>query len=113
MKKEIPNLKVKMWIWSGDIGWHFISLDKDLSKSIRENYPKSAMVKIKASVISADGEKVFCENKKTKELEILSWNTALFRNKKDENYIMPIKKDVRKKLGIYAGEVLEIKVEVL
>lgn len=129
------TLKAKMWIWPGDMAWHFVSLDKELSKSIRENYPKSAMVKIKASITSVDSEKVFVEkrskilteNKKNKRNKnqdkndkmeeseglVLDWSTSLFRNKRDENYILPIKKDVRKKVGIYVGEVLEIKIEML
>ena len=109
-----------MWIWPGDMGWNFVSLDKEISKTLREAYPKSAMIKIKANIVSADGEKVFVENKKRKNLSqgemqenILYWNTSLFRNKKDENYIMPIKKDIRKKLGVYAEEVLEINIEIL
>jgi hypothetical protein len=107
------TIKAKMWMWPGDMPWHFVSLDKELSKNIREAYPKSAIVKVKSSIESADEEKVFTVNKKTKKEETLFWNTSLFRNKKDENYIMPIKKDIRKKLGIFAGEVLEIKIEIL
>ncbi len=109
-----------MWIWPGDMGWNFVSLNKEISKTLREAYPKSAMIKIKANIVSVDGEKVFVENKKSKNLpqnenkeNLLYWNTSLFRNKKDENYIMPIKKDIRKKLGLYAGEVLEININIL
>lgn len=110
---KIFTIKTKMWIWPGDMGWNFVSLDKELSKIIREIHPKSAMVKIKANIISADEEKVFIQNKKSKKEEILSWDTSLFRSKRDQNYIMPIKKDVRKKLGLCAGEILEIKIETI
>ncbi len=113
MQNKSITFKAKMWVWPGDMGWHFVSLDKELSKIIRESYPKSAMVKVRVNIIHANGEKVFIINKKNKKEESVIWDTSLFRNKKDENYILPIKKQIRNKANIWPEEILEIKVEVL
>ena len=101
MKRDF-KITARIWIWPGNTPWHFISLDPELSKIIREQYPKAATVKVKAS-LNAD------ENTNTK----TEWQTSLFRNKKDNNYIMPIKKPIRLRTGLQGGDVVEVGIVVL
>jgi hypothetical protein len=89
------SIKAKLWVWPGNMAWHFVSLDKEISKTIRDAYPKSAMVKVKVNI------------------ENITWETSLFRNKRDENYIMPIKKQIRNKANIWPEDILNIKIEIL
>lgn len=91
----ILKIKAKVWIWLGDTPWYFVSLDQEISSGIRSKYPKSSMVKVEVEV-----------NK-------IKWNTSLFRNNRDKNYILPIKKDIRKKANIYEGEVIDLTIIIL
>ena len=88
MKKEKKySITEKVWIYQGDMAWHFISLDKGLSTSIRKNY--SGMVKVKVVI------------------GITSWNTSLFWSKHEQSYIIPIKKKVRFDEGILSGDTIK------
>lgn len=103
------KFKAKIWVWPGDMPWHFVSLDQEISKEIRDNYPRASMVKVEAIIITND-EKV--TNKSKKKLET-KWVTSLFRNNRDRNYLLPIKKDIRKKSSAQEGEVVEVNIGIL
>jgi len=86
-------MKVKMWKWPGEAGWHFVTLEKNLAEKIRNVYTKG-MVKIKAKVGKT------------------SWDTALFPHKLSKSYLLPMKKNVRLKEDIWEGDVLEINFKI-
>ncbi len=81
-------IKAKVWRWPGDGGWHFITLDKKLSDSIRAVYTKG-FVKIEAKIGKT------------------SWNTSLFPHKKS-GYILCVNKMIRKKEDVYVGDEIKI-----
>lgn len=89
------TINTKIWRWPGDMPWHFVNIDKSISSQIRTSFPSSSMVKVEAQI----GE--------------ITWRTSLFRNNKDNSYLLPIKKDVRKKEGLYDGDMVSIKIEIL
>jgi Domain of unknown function (DUF1905) len=88
------KFEARIWVWPGDTPWHFVSLSPELSQGIRDKYPKNAMVKVTAKI------------------DDVEWQTALFRNFRDKNYIMPIKKKVRKDADLMSGEVVWVEVVV-
>lgn len=83
------NIVCKLWRWPGDSGWHFVTLDKDLSSKIRSVYTKG-FVKITAQI------------GKTK------WDTSLFPHKKS-GYLICINKQIRNKEDVLVGDVVKIK----
>ncbi len=87
--KNSYKFKTRVWLWPGDAGWHFVSLPKDFSKDIRKIYPKG-FVKVLASVGKT------------------SWDTSLFPYKKEEIYLLSIKKSVRGKEKILNGDTINI-----
>ncbi len=90
MKNKEYKIKAKVWRWPGDIGWHFVNIDKKLSEQIRKIYPKG-FVKIKAQI------------------EKTLWDTSLFPHKLSASYLLSIKASVRKKEGILEGDEVKIK----
>lgn len=88
-KKFIINAKV--WRWPGDGGWHFVTLEKKLSESIRKVYTKG-FVKIEAKV----GKSI--------------WKTSLFPHK-ESGYLLCISKKIRKAEGVMEGD--EIKISIV
>lgn len=90
MKKTFKiKIKVKVWRWPGDGGWHFVTLDKKLSKQIRDVYTKG-FVRIVAKVGKT------------------SWDTSLFPHKQSESYLLSVKKSVRKEEDIFEGDTVTI-----
>jgi len=87
---KLFTINSKLWRWPGDMGWHFINLDKKISKEIRTIYPRG-LVKISASIGNT------------------KWNTSLFPHLESGVYILAIKKSVRKKEELMEGDMIKIK----
>jgi hypothetical protein len=88
MKKTF-TIKAKVWRWPGDAGWHFVNIDKILSKKIREVH-KKGFVYIKAKIGKTE------------------WDTALFPHKQSSSYLLSVKKIVRIKEEIMEGDIVKI-----
>ncbi len=83
-----------MWRWPGDGGWHFITLDRDLTAKIRERYGKG-MIRIIARV------------------GISSWNTSLFPHTRDKTYLICIKKIIRQNEDLFENDLVQLKFEII
>jgi hypothetical protein len=94
MLKKNFRIKGKVWRWPGIGGWHFVTLGRELTAKIREEYGKG-MIKIIASA-----GKSF-------------WDTSLFPHTRDRTYLICIKKIIRQKEGIYEGDIVSLKFRIL
>jgi hypothetical protein len=92
MLKKKFIIKAKVWRWPGDGGWHFVTLDKKLSESIRKVYTKG-FVKIEAKI----GKSV--------------WKTSLFPHK-HSGYLLCVSKKIRKMEGILEGDEVKININL-
>jgi hypothetical protein len=92
MKKNF-NIKAKVWRWPGDGGWHFVNVDKKISKEIRDVYTRG-FVKVNATIRHT------------------SWDASLLPHKEDASYLLCIKKVVRKKEGIFEGDIVKINFKI-
>jgi Domain of unknown function (DUF1905) len=88
MKKNFI-IQAKVWRWPGDGGWHFVNLDKKVSKKIRDVYTRG-FVKVNASIGRT------------------SWDASLLPSKRDASYLLCVKKVVRQKEAIFEGDLLKI-----
>lgn len=93
-KKNTFSQKAKVWLYPGLGGWHFVTLDKKLSADIRAKH-KTGFVKVEALV----GK--------------IKWNTSLFPHKLSESYLLCVKNNVRKAEGIFEGDEIDFKIELL
>ncbi|PIR96567.1 MAG: DUF1905 domain-containing protein [Candidatus Doudnabacteria bacterium CG10_big_fil_rev_8_21_14_0_10_42_18] len=102
MHKSIYKIKEKVWFYSGMASWHFVSVSKKASKEIKRLFGRLFGVSGRGfgsiSVILTVGK--------------TGWQTSIFSDKRRGAYILPIKKDVRKKEGIIAGKILSFSVEI-
>jgi hypothetical protein len=90
------SITAKIWQWSGDMAsWHFIYVPKDISEALREKFPKSPMIKCRYTI----GE--------------TTWDSSMFRNNRENNYLIPVKQKVRKLEELLAGDEVVIQVEIL
>ncbi len=90
MKKYVFSAKV--FLWPGDLGWHFVYLPKDLAENVKKVSKKygGGFVKIKAKIGNSE------------------WETSLFPYKREDTYLICIKKKVREKENIFDKEKVKI-----
>lgn len=94
MKKFIVSGKV--FVWPGDLGWHFIYIDKKTVEKIRKSATHArGFVKIKAT------------------LGKTSWETSLFPYKREDTYLLAIKKAIRQKESVFDGDFIKVKIELV
>lgn len=94
MSKVTFSFKSEVWRWPGDAGWHFVTLPKKLSGEIKKVGKRygAGFIKVKAT---AGGS---------------SWVTALFPHKDSEGYLLSIKQQIRKKEGVWEGDIIKVSV---
>lgn len=93
------KIKSRVWKWPGNINVYFVSLDKKISKKIKDKYIKKAygsgFIKIRV-----------CIKKQT-------YETALFPFSKESIYLIPINKKIRTGLGIYDQDFINLVFEII
>lgn len=79
-------------------GWHFITVPKKESAVIKENFGKHARgwgsLKIRAT------------------LGKTSWDSSIFPDRKSGTYLLPLKKEIRKKEGVEAGDRIDFSINI-
>jgi hypothetical protein len=88
-----------LWIWTGDNGsWHFITVPEDQSDEIRAHC-LAEMRGFKSARVEAT-------------INGVSWRTSVFPVKSG-GYFLPVKKDVRRKAAIAAGDEVTVALKLL
>ena len=80
-------------------GWVFVSLPENISKEIRgmDRFPRKGFGSIRVEVTAGNS----------------TWRTSLFPDSKLNQYVLPIKKEIRKQEQIAVGEIVTIQITVL
>jgi hypothetical protein len=92
------KIRAEVWLYPGMAGWHFVTLPKKQSETIRKAF--SSMKRGWGSL------PVEITLGKT------SWETSIFPDKKIGAYLLPLKSDVRKKEKVLAGDTISFLLEV-
>lgn len=88
-----------LWLWTGEQGsWHFFSVPEDQSDEIRAHCLASMRGFKSARVEAKIGD--------------VSWRTSVFPMKSG-GYFLPVKKEVRCRAGIAAGDEVTVSLELL
>jgi len=98
MKKPTYKMREKVWLYPGMAGWHFVSVSKKASKSIKQLFGNSERGFGSIPVVVTVGK--------------TSWKTSIFPDKKSGKYLLPLKAEVRKKESITAGKTLAYSIEI-
>lgn len=85
--------------WDGPQSWVFAGLPEDLSDVIQE--------------VHGDRTAGFGSLRVEVVLGGQVWRTSIFPDAKSGTYVLPVKKDVRRKAGVEAGDPVEIDLSVL
>ncbi|MBT5516648.1 DUF1905 domain-containing protein [Candidatus Peregrinibacteria bacterium] len=89
------TFKSKMWLWQGKGAWHFITVPLNLSKKIKGFHegPRKGFGSIPVAV----------------RIGKTTWKTSIFPTK-EGTYVLPIKKDIRKKENLELNKNIEVNI---
>lgn len=88
-----------LWLWSSEgASWHFITVPEELSGEIR------------AQSLARRGG--FGSVRVEATINDVTWRTSVFPQKSG-GYILPVKKDVRRRADIAAGHEVRLSLEIL
>jgi len=91
------TLTAELWLWSGG-SWHFLTVPTDEADEIRVH-----------SLLNRGG---FGSVKVEATINGVSWRTSVFPQKSG-GYLLPVKKEVRCRAGIAAGDDVTVELELL
>lgn len=98
-EREGYKFKAEVWIYPGVSAWHFVSLPKELAKEIKQKFGEKHRGWTSLPLEVKLGRSV--------------WKTSMFRDKRNETYILPLKAEVRRREGIFASDKVEISINIL
>jgi len=88
-----------LWIWTGDNGsWHFLTVPEDQSEEIRAHCLATARG-FKSARVEAT-------------IKDVSWRTSVFPMRSG-GYFLPVKKDVRTRAGVAAGDEVTVELDLV
>ncbi len=89
----------KLWIYpGGTAAWHFITVPKILSGTLKKKYGKNARGWGSLPVKVTVGKTI--------------WQTSIFPDSKSGTYLLPMKALIRKAEGLDAGDSVEVSIIV-
>lgn len=98
MKTKPHIVKARVWEWEGKGAWHFVTIETEQAKEIKEDWPWPrrgfGSIPVKATIGKT------------------TWKTSIFPENKGA-YLLPIKKEVRNNENILAEQTISIKIEVV
>ncbi|MGY6501925.1 MAG: DUF1905 domain-containing protein [Acidimicrobiales bacterium] len=92
------GFSAELWEWTGKAAWFFVTLPVDDAEDIRELVPE---------------RRGFGSVRVDVELGSSRWRTSLFPDSASGSYVLPIKKEVRRREGIDEGDTVDVTVHVL
>ena len=97
--KRIYKIKSTVWIYPGLSGWHFINIPKKESEEIIKSFGKMQRGWGSLPVMVSVGKS--------------TWKTSIFKDKKSNTYLLPLKASIRKEEGIFNRDIIRLKIEII
>jgi hypothetical protein len=94
------SFKAKLWMWSDENSWHFVTLPKKNVQELREIaqlQPRRGFGSMRVYVSVGTSE----------------WQTSIFPDSKSGSYLLPIKKPIRKKEKLTAGDFVKATIRLI
>lgn len=88
----------ELWEYGGQAAWFFVTVPPEQSADIRSlpRAPKPGFGSIRVHVTLGQS----------------TWSTSIFPDSKRGNYVLPVKKSIRAREGVAAGDPLELIIEL-
>jgi hypothetical protein len=92
------TVKATVWLYPGDAAWHFVNVDKKVSEKIRKAIGRNTRGFGSVPVSVTIGK--------------TTWQTSVFPDKQSGTYLLPLKKHVRMKEEIAAGDAIRFTLRI-
>lgn len=89
----------ELWLYQGDGAWYFITLPVKYANQIK--------------TISSPLKRGFGSIKVLTTIGSTTWNTSIFPDSKSKSFLLPIKKEIRLKNSLQAGEKVKVSISIL
>ena len=89
--------EAELWLHPGDAAWHFLTLPADIADEIAE---------------TSESPKAFGSVKVLAEVNGHAWQTSLFPDSRSASYLLPVKKAIRDKARLRAGDSVQVRLDV-
>lgn len=98
MRKKKWQWKSKVWIYPGDVAWHFMTVPKAESAEISKIY---------TGMSKGWGSLPVCVTVGTS-----TWQTSIFPDRKSGTFLLPLKALIRKKEGLFIDDVVSVSIRI-
>lgn len=99
MTGQIPfEFSASCWKYKGKASWYFITIPTDLSREIRQLFGKEEQGWGRLAVEAQIGK--------------TTWSSAIWFDTKKQEYLLPLKAEIRRKENIHEGNLLEVKIRI-
>jgi hypothetical protein len=92
------RFSAQIFLWQGQAAWHFIAVPKNESADIKQRFSGKARGWGSLPVFVMLGE--------------CTWKTSIFPDKKSGQYLLPLRAIVRKNEGLFAGDTVQLTLEI-
>ncbi len=92
------QMNAKIWLYSGKVAWHFITIPEDISGHIK--------------AFCVQKTKGFGSVRVTATIGSTRWKTSIFPDSKTGCYGLPVKADIRKKNKLSAGDEVCLRLDI-
>lgn len=93
------EFKNKLWIYSGEGAWYFLTLPAEYTDELKQLRDPLA--------------KGFGSLRVEARIDETTWKTSIFPDSKSDSYVLPVKKEVRRANNLEAGDTVECSVTIL
>lgn len=95
---RIYTFNAGVWRYPGDAGWHFVTLPQPLGKEIRD--------------VHGIQRRGFGSIRVLVRMDELLWSTSIFPDTQSGSYLLPLKKEIRRKAGLHEGQKVNMSLEI-
>jgi hypothetical protein len=86
-----------LWRWEGEAAWHFVSLPQDVTDEIEDSpTQRGGFGSVRVHV----------------RIGATSWSTSIFPDKGRATFILPVKKQVREREQLSAGDAVAVELAI-
>ncbi|MFT5224219.1 MAG: hypothetical protein ACI867_002551 [Glaciecola sp.] len=88
-----------LWLWEGNASWHFVTVPEDVSDAIefRTSDVRAGFGSVRVEVT----------------VGVTTWRTSVFPDSKRGAYVLPVKKEVRRKESLEVGSEFAIQLALV